>query len=385
MKLPLYLDHAAATPCDPRVFAAMEPYFTQEFYNPSSSYLPARRVKEVVDHARHAIAMTVGAQPSEIIFTSGATESVNLAIHGVMRRYGGGIVASSIEHAAVLRSAEQYPRVVVGSDRRGMVDLTELRAAITDETTLLSIGYANSELGTVQYVRDIAVIIAEARDDRALRGVARPLWLHTDASQAAGYLDLSVSRLGVDMMTLSAGKCYGPKGIGLLWTRSSIQLKPFIFGGGQEGGSRSGTENVAAIVGFSRALDIANGRRKADAPKLAKVRDALQAELSRLIPELVVNGNQKRRLPGHLHIALPGLDAGRAVFDLDRQGIYVATGSACAANKGTRSHVLDAVGMRSEVADGSLRLSLGWEQIGMDVKPVAKIIADTLLRQRRLS
>lgn len=377
-----YLDTAAATPLDERVFAVMRPYFTENFYNPSAAYQPARLVRAAVDNARHRLAMAIGAKPNEIIMTAGASESINLAIQGVMGHYGGAIVTLPIEHPAVLSAAGQYERVYAEVDARGLLNLQSLRHAITDETTLVSIGYANNELGTVQSLRDVAELIEVVRQERRSRGVARPLYFHTDASQAAGHLDISVSRLGVDMMTLNAGKCYGPKQVGLLWSKPEITLRPLVFGGGQERGLRSGTENVPGIIGFAEALSLANNERKDESYRVRQLRDRLQEKLLTAFPDLVVNGHPKRRLPHHLHISLPGLDGERALFALDQHGIMVATGSACAANKGTRSHVLTAVEMAPELADASLRISLGKDIDEQAVNEIAEIMASVLAKER---
>lgn len=355
----IYLDYAAATPLDKRVFAAMEPYLTENFYNPSAAYQAARNARADYEDARHRLAMVIGGRQSEIIMTAGATESVNITVHGVLKRYGGSIVTTAIEHPAVLEAAKQFDHVIVAPTSKGSILVEAVVKAITDETTLVSVGYANSELGTIQPLKDIAAALDIIRQDRLARLIDRPLYFHTDASQAAGHLDISVARLGVDMMTLNAGKCYGPKQVGLLWARSDVQLAPFIYGGGQERGLRSGTENVAGTIGFAAALTRADKRRKTTTHTQSQLRDTLQRTLVQAIPDLVVNGNVKKRLPNHLHVSVAGLDGERALFALDERGVMVATGSACAANKGTRSKVLEAVGMSDELADGSLRITLG--------------------------
>ncbi len=378
----IYLDCAAATPCDPRVFAVMEPYFTSQFYNPSASYIAARRVREDVEAARQRLAMAIGAKPSEIIMTSGSTESINLAIHGVMDRNEGRVVVSRVEHMAVVQSASSYDPLWIEADARGYISSRAVQAALTSETSLVSVGYINNELGTVQPLRDIARVVEAERSRRRAAGETRPLWLHTDASQAPGMLDLSVARLGIDMMTLGSGKCYGPKGVGLLWVCGGIELLPRIDGGGQERGLRGGTENVAGIVGFAEALTRACDMRKTESHRIAQLRDRLQRQLCQAIPDLVVNGHTKQRAPHILHVSLAGLDGERAVYALDDRGIRVATGSACAANRGTRSHVLTAVGMSDELADGSLRLSLGRMTTEEDIETATAQIAEVLTRER---
>lgn len=378
----IYLDYAAATPCDPRVFACMEPYFTRDFYNPSSSYQAARRVRDVYESARHRLAMAIGAKQSEIILTSGATESINLAIHGVVSYYGGRVATSRIEHMAIVRAAERHDVDWIECDERGCVTAEAVARVITPETALVSVGAINNELGTVQPLRDIVAVIETERQRRLQTGSTTPIWLHVDASQAVGMIDISVSRLGVDLMTLNSGKCYGPKGVGLLWARSGVELTPLIDGGGQENGRRGGTENVAGAVGFAEAVTIAVNERKTESHRLGQLRDRLQRTLEPAIDDLVVNGHTKRRAPHILHISVPGLDGERALFALDDRGVQVATGSACAANHGTRSHVLTAVGMEDELADGSLRMSIGRGTTEQDIDDAAKIIIDVIARER---
>ena len=379
----IYLDTAAATPCDPRVFAAMEPYFSQKFYNPSSPYLAAKRVRDEYEDARHRLAMTIGAKAPEIIITAGSTESINLAIHGAIERYGGAVATSRIEHTAVIRAAERHDTNWIMADERGYITADAVRDAITPTTTIVSIGYINNEVGTVQPLRDIATVVAAERSRRLAARQLHPIWLHTDASQAAGMLDLSVSRLGVDLMTIGAGKCYGPKGVGLLWVRSGIELTPRIDGGGQEHGMRGGTENIAGTVGFAEALTIATNDRKIESHRLTGLRDRLERALKTTLPDIVINGHAKRRAPHILHVSLPGLDGERAVYALDQHGVMVATGSACAAHRGTRSHVLTAIGMSDALADGSLRCSVGRYTTEADIDTAAVIIGDVVRQEYR--
>lgn len=351
----IYLDHAAATPLDERVFAVMRPYFSEKFYNPSSPYVPALAVRRDYEAAKQTLAATIGAKADELIMTAGATESINLAIHSV----GGHVITANIEHHAVLAASKQYDHTIVASDKRGFVSAETIRTAIRPDTRLVSIALANNELGTIQPLRDIAAIIRIERKQRLAAGDTTPIYLHSDASQGAGQLDIHVARLGVDLLTLNAGKIYGPKQVGLLWTSHDVRLIPQIVGGGQEGGVRNGTENVAGVIGFAKAMELAEKHRKTEAERLRGLRDTLQHKLTAAFSSAIISGHQKYRLPGHLHISFPGLDAERLVFALEPRGVLVATGSACAANKGTRSHVLTAIGMPPEVADGSLRLTLG--------------------------
>ena len=351
----IYLDHAAATPVDSRVLTEMLPYLTDLFYNPSSPYAPAVEVRRAYDGAKARIGGCIGAKADEIIITAGATESVNLAFGAAE----GHVVIGAIEHHAVLEAARQHDLTLVAPRADGMIEPEEVMHAIRPTTWLVSVALANHELGTVQRLRDIAEIVRTERRRRQDAGEQVPIYLHTDASQGVGQIDVNVARLGVDMMTLNAAKIYGPKQVGLLWTASYVKLAPLIVGGGQERGLRSGTENVAGTIGFARALELATEHRHSEVDRLTALRDGLQRQLLEALPEAVISGSLKRRLPGHLHISFPGIDAERLVFALEARGVLVATGSACAANKGTRSHVLTAIGMNDVTADGSLRLTLG--------------------------
>ena len=351
----LYLDHAAATPMDEHVLAAMQPFFQDEFFNPSSPYAPAVQARRAYDDAKHRLAVAIGGKADEVIVTAGATESINIVFAGIT----GHVVVSAVEHPAVLEAARRHEHTIVPVDAKGSVLPEAVAGAIRPDTVLVSIQLANNELGTIQPLRDIATVVKAERQRRAEGGEATPIYLHSDASQGAGQIDIHVARLGVDALTLNAGKMYGPKQVGLLWAASHVTLSPLIVGGGQERGLRSGTENVAGAVGFAVALERASRHAAGEARRLAQLRDTLQRELLAAFPEAVVSGNQKKRLAGHLHISFPGIDAERLVFLLEAKRVLVATGSACAANKNTRSHVLEAIGLSPEVADGSLRITLG--------------------------
>lgn len=377
----IYLDHAAATPLDERVFAAMQPFFTEQFYNPSAAYQPAREVRAAYEDARHRLAMAIGASRDEIILTAGATESVNIAFHGVLNN-GGHVVIGATEHAAVRGAASAFDFSIAGSSEKGIITPEAVTSAIQDDTRLVSITLAESELGTVQKLRDIAEIIRKTRERRLVIGNSTPIYLHTDASQAAGLLDVNVARLGVDLLTLNAGKVYGPKQVGLLWVRRGIILEPFIRGGGQERALRSGTENVAGAVGFAAAIELARDIRYDEIKRLTTLRDSLEKQLLAAIPDMVINGHPKRRLPSHLHVSVPGLDAERAVFALEERGVLVATGAACAANKGTRSAVLTAIGLSDELADGSLRFTLGHLSNQENVASAAIAIIEVIGQER---
>lgn len=352
----IYCDHAAATPLDERVLMAMQPYFAEQFYNPSSPYAPAVRVRQAYRQAKHRLAMAIGGQADDIIMTAGATESINLIFGGVQ----GHVVTANIEHHAVLEAARRCDNfTTVAASSTGRVDPEAVARALRPDTVLVSIALANNELGTIQPLREIATVVQSERRRRAEAGESTPIYLHSDASQGVGQCDVTVARLGVDALTLNAGKIYGPKQVGLLWLAHHVRLDPLIVGGGQERGLRSGTENVAGAVGFAKALELAQAHRKSEVQRLASLRDTMQRVICAAIPQAIVSGDLQHRLAGHLHIAFPGVDAERLLFILETKGVLVATGSACAANKGTRSHVLTAIGLSPEVADGSVRISLG--------------------------
>ena len=355
----VYLDFAAATPLDSRVLAAMTPYLTERFYNPSAPYAAARGVRTDFEAARAALARCIGARPACVTLTAGATEANNRAFACVSA--DGEVVTDAAEHASTLACALARPHALVGVGPDGLVRPADVAAAITPRTELVSLAQANGELGCVQPVSDVARVVASERARRLEAGETRPIWLHVDASQAASCLSVSVSSLGADMLTLSAAKVYGPKQVGLLWAREDVRLVPLVRGGGQEGGLRSGTENVAGVVGFARALELACAERSRERARLARLRDALQAELARAFPWMLVLGprRSKARLASHLGVSFPGLEARRLVILLEGMGVSVGTGSACAASRMERSGALVACGYTPEQADGSLRLTLG--------------------------
>lgn len=353
---PIYFDYAAATPLSPVALAAMQPYFTDKFYNPSSPYAPAVEVRRDYEAAKHRLAVVIGAKSDDIIITAGATESINLAMTAA---HGGHVVSSTIEHHAVMHAVALYDHTFVAVDASGIVKPSAIASAITPTTRLVSIALANNEIGTIQPLRDIAAVVQQERARRLDAGDHTPIWLHSDASQGVGQIDVNIARLGVDLLTINAAKCYGPKQVALLWRMPRVELRPVIVGGGQEMNLRSGTENVAGTIGFATALVEANNRRKSESKRLGNLRDRLEKKLTEGCDGLVVTVPGKKRLPGSLHVHIPGIDAERLVFLLESKNVLVATGSACAANSGTRSHVLKAIGLDDVSVDGSLRLTLG--------------------------
>lgn len=360
MKQSIYLDHAAATPMDPSVIEAMQSYYTDKFYNPSALYLAAKDVARDLGDARARVAAQLGARPAEIIFTAGGTEANNLAIHGIMQQYPeANLIVSAIEHESVLEPAHQYAYQEAGVYPDGRIDLDKLRQLIDEKTVLISIMHANNEIGTIQPIRQVSALVQEVRKDRQATGNTLPLLLHTDAAQAANYLDLHVSRLGVDMMTINGGKIYGPKQSGALYVKAGVTLKPQTLGGGQEQGIRSGTENVAGSIGLARALELAGKQRRDESARLAELQKLFFDLLQENIPNVQINGSRNHRLPNNVHITLPGQDNERLIVALDNAGIQAAAGSACSASNEEPSHVLRAIGLTDQEAQASLRFTMG--------------------------
>lgn len=356
----IYLDYAAATPIDARVVAAMQPFFAEQFYNPSATYEPALQVARGLQNARAKVAHWLGARPSEIIFTAGGTEANNLAIHGVMQQYSdANIVVSGIEHEAVLKPARLYDCREAAVNEQGIIDLQDMCAKIDGQTVLVSVMYANNEIGAIQPIREIAKIVSEVRESRRISGNDLPIYLHTDACQAAAYLDLHAARLGVDFMTINGGKMYGPKQSGTLYVRVGIELAPLILGGGQERGVRSGTENVAACIGLATALDLVQTDRHAEIARLQALQKNFIDKLQKEFPDAIINGSQKKRLPNNIHVTFPGQDNERLLLELEQRGILAAAGSACSASAEEASHVLKALGLSEESSRASIRFSLG--------------------------
>lgn len=376
---PIYLDFAAATPLDSDVQAAMQPYLADNFYNPSATYLAGRAVQNALLEARTTIAHWLGARPSEIIFTAGGTEANNLAIHGLMRQYpDGNVVVSAVEHESVLAPAHRYDCREVAVDAQGRVQLADLQAQVDDSTVLVSVMYANNEVGTIQPLKEISQFIAEQVRARLRAGNTTPLYLHTDACQAANYLDLHVSRLGVDLLTVNGGKLYGPKQSGALYVKGGIVLTPLIDGGGQERGLRSGTENVAAAIGLAIALDKAQQIKSDEIHRLQKLQQHFASLLLQQMPQAIINGSTKHKLPNNVHGTLPGTDNERLLIQLDEAGIMAAAGSACSASNEEPSHVLRAMGVSDADAQASLRFTLGRGTTIQDVERTVQVLSSLI-------
>ena len=378
----MYLDHAAATPMDPLVVAAMQPYFAELFYNPSSPYVSAVQVKRDYREAKARIARELGVLGDELVMTAGATESINLGLSAA----GDGVLAvGATEHASVLEVAKRLCGLVIPADEKGRITAEAVRRSMHSDITLISVGLVNNELGIIQPIDEIMQVVEAERERRRAAGESSPLYVHCDASQGLSLLDIKPKRMGIDLLTLSAAKVYGPKQVGLLWVRPGVTVSARIAGGGQEGGLRSGTENVAGVVGFAVAVELAAKRRSGEIKRLRGLRDGMQRTLEREFPWMIVSSDRKKSLANFLHISFPGIDAERLIFWLEQRGVMVATGSACAANKGTQSHVLTAIGMGDEAIRGSLRISLGRLSTEENCQEAVRLIVEAVrTEQERL-
>lgn len=380
----IYLDHAATTPMDQRVLKAMQPYFCDNFGNPSSLYKSGLKAQNALMAARQSIAKVLGCLPEELIFTAGGTESDNLAILGIARAWvhsgkkPGHIITSAIEHHAVLRACEYLEKyegwkiTKVPVDRDGLVDPTKVAKAITKDTVLVSIMYANNEIGTVQPIREI-------------NEVCKNIYFHTDACQAAGFLDLDVKKLGVDLMTINGSKIYGPKGVGVLYVKRGVVIEPLVYGGGQEWGLRSGTENVPGIVGLAKALELVQANRNQENARLIKLRDFLIKRILQTIPKSRLNGHPTKRLPNNINVTILDVEGEAMLLYLDEYGIEAATGSACDSSSLDPSHVIMALGLPYEFAHGSLRFTLGKSTTAKDINYVLKTLPKVVKLLRQVS
>lgn len=378
----VYLDHNATTPLAPEVLRAMTPYLTEEFGNASSIHSVGQRARAGVEQARSQVAALLGAREKEIVFTSGGTEADNLAIRGVVgasQRARKHVITSAIEHHAVLNTcqaleAEGVSISYVPVSRGGLVDPEEVRRALTPDTVLITIMHANNELGTVQPIAEIAAIAREHK-----------IPFHTDAVQAVGKLPLDVNELGVDLLSLSAHKFYGPKGVGALYIRRNLPLKPLLFGGHHERDRRPGTENVAGIVGLGAAAELATAHLKNEASRLAALRDELEARLLDRVPHAGFNGDRARRTPNTTNLYFDFVEGEPLVIALDLKGIAVSTGAACSSGAVEPSHVLTAIGLPAERARASLRFSLGRSTTRDDIDYVGEVLPAVVEHLRELS
>lgn len=388
-----YLDHAATTPLDPRVLEAMLPYLSDAWGNPSSLYAEAQEARKGLEGARRTVAKILGCKPREVVFTSGGSESDGLALRGVAYgsrgravpagRQGSHIVTSAIEHDAVLHTAERLEQegfrvTYLTVDREGFIDLAELERAVGEETTLVSIMLANNEVGTIEPIEEAVRIVKEKSPHTAF---------HTDAVQAVGTVEMSVDRLGVDLLSIGAHKFYGPKGIGALYVRSRTPLQAQMLGGAQERNRRAGTENVAYAVGMAKAMELAYGEFDARNAHYRALRDRLLDELPARVPHVHITGPKERgrRLSNGFSCCFEHIEGEAILMALDLQGVAASSGSACTSGSLEPSHVLTAMGVPLELARGSLRLTVGKDNTREEIDHVLEILPDIVLRLRGLS
>ncbi len=361
----VYLDYAAATPMHSDVIKAAQPYLSDQFANPSALYSQAVKVKQDLEAARSEVAVITGVKSSQVIFCAGATEANNLAVQGIMSQYhNGNIIVSAIEHESVLEPAKKFNYKIAKVNQEGQLDLDDLKRKIDDKTVLISIIYANNEIGTIQQLRKISQVIQDILSNRKN---AYPLILHSDAAQAGNYLDLHKSRLGVDMLSINGSKIYGPKQTGVLITGMNIKLNTLIMGGGQENNLRSGTPNVSNFIGFAKALELAQKNKLENYKKIIILRKYFETEIKKIYPRSTINGS-KKRLENIISLTLPGFNSERLIYQLDNYGIMVAAGSACSASDDASSHVLKAIGISNELSKSTLRVSLGNPTSENDIK-----------------
>lgn len=378
----IYMDNSATTPVKEEVLEAMLPYFSEKYGNPSSIYSLGSASKVAVENARNQVAKALGAQSKEIFFTAGGSESDNWAIKGVafnQRKKGNHIITTKMEHHAVLHTCEYLEKqgfdiTYLDLDEEGFIDLEQLKNAITDQTILISVIFANNEIGTIQPIKEIGQIAKE-----------RKILFHTDAVQAIGHIEIDVNDLNIDLLSLSAHKFYGPKGIGALYIKQGTRLDSLISGGGQERNKRAGTENVPGIVGIGKAIELATENIEEHNAKLILLRDRLIEKIGANIPYVKLNGPRKNRLPNNVNFCFEFIEGESLLLSLDLVGIAGSSGSACTSGTLDPSHVLLAIGLPHEIAHGSLRLSLGDFNTVEEVDYVVEHLAEIVERLRQMS
>ena len=378
----VYLDHAATTPTHPEVVKAMLPYFTDAFGNPSSIYSCGQEARGAIEEARTKVAELIGARSEEIIFTSGGTEADNFALKGVAyanENKGNHIITTPIEHHAVTEVCKFLQRrgfriTYLPVDEYGLVDPQDIKKAITDKTILISVMHANNEVGTVEPIGEIGKVAREA-------GV----YFHTDAVQTVGHIPVNVDELNVDLLSISAHKLYGPKGVGSLYVRKGIKLASLIHGGAQERNRRAGTENVPAIMGFGKAIELAGRAVDKEAERLSYLRDKLIKSLVERIDHIRLNGHPRKRLPNNVNVSVDFVEGESMLLNLDLEGICASTGSACSSASLEPSHVLLALGLPPEQAHGSLRFTLGRENTEEDIERVLEVLPRIVAKLRAMS
>lgn len=387
----VYLDHAATTPVDIKVLAAMKPYFTEKYGNPSALYALGREAKQAVESARKTVAELIHALPENIVFTGSGTESDNLAILGTAMAHadkGKHIVSLAIEHHAVLKPLEELKKqgfeiTFVPVSKDGLVEAGAVAQAIRKDTILVSIMYANNEMGAIQPMAEIG---REILKFRKANNTPYPFF-HSDACQAAGYLDLDVEKNHFDLMTINAGKIYGPKGVGVLYLRRGVRIKPMIWGGGQEKGFRAGTENAAAIVGLAKSLEMAQKQKEKESARERELAKYLWKKIQEKIDKVKLNGPElgEKRLPNNLNVSFSGIEGEAVLLYLDEYGVMCSTGSACTSESLEPSHVLRAMGLSYESAHGSIRFTFGRNNSKADVDYLMKFLPEVVKVLREIS
>ena len=382
MKQQIYLDHASTTPMRPEVLEAMLPFFREQYGNPSSIYQIGREARKALDSSRDLVAAMMGADAQEIIFTAGGSEADNLAIKGAAfarRHRGNHIITSAIEHPAVLDTCRYLEKhgfevTFLPVDAQGLVHPAAVAAAIRPETIMVSIMHANNEIGTIQPIAEISEILRE-----------KSILFHTDAVQTVGHIPVNVKDLGVDLLSLSAHKFYGPKGVGALYVRRGVRLDPLINGGGQERNRRAGTENVAGIVGLATALELAIAEIDSVTEHLRPLQDKLITRVLGVVPHTRLNGHREQRLPGNVSLCFEFIEGESLLLNLDMHGIAASSGSACTSGSLEPSHVLLALGLPHEIAHGSLRLTLGKDTTEAEIDTVVEVLPGIVDRLRQMS
>jgi len=377
----IYLDHNATTPVDPAVADKMYAFLKEYFGNPSSLYPIGRKVKELLNEARERVAEGLGAERGEIYFTGSGTEADNFAIFGIVNAFPerNELIISAIEHPAIIESAKYLENknvkvTYLPVDSYGTVDLDSLRDALTVRTALVSVMHASNEIGTIQPIEKIAAIAHE-----------RGALVHTDAVQSFGKIDVDVRKLGVDLLTVSAHKIYGPKGVGALFVKKGTSIHPYLHGGHQERRMRAGTENTSGIVGFGEAVRVLKERGKKDRPRIEGLAEALKKGIEERIPRVHFNGHPTNRVKSTVNFAFPGLEAEAILLSLATKEIYVSTGSACSEESEEVSHVLTAIGLRPEIARSSIRMSLGRSNTEEDVATVLRVLPEIIDKLRKIT
>ncbi len=375
----IYLDHAAATPVSEKAKKAMEPYFSERFFNPSAAYQASVDVRRDYEVAKDRIAHVIGAKGADLVITAGATESINLAFNAI--NPGAEVLISSIEHASVFEAAKRFNTKEIAVDKNGKILIEDLKKKLTSKTEFISISLVSGELGTIEPIAEVASLVKAERLRRRLAGENTPLYLHCDASQGLGLIEVKIGRLGVDLMTINSAKVYGPKGVGALYISHNVRLKPLVVGGGQELGLRSGTENVAGVIGFAEAIEEAEKHLNGERKRLDSLRKILVKELEN-IPNITFLGNTKNQLVSFVPISVPGVDAERLIFMLENEEIYVSTGAACSASKGIKSRTLTAIGLSDEEIAGSLRITMGHLNTEENIKLAGEKIREAIISEQ---